>query len=193
MWDAQRAELAKARGFDLRDALPGEASQPMEVPRTTNADVLRLAAYWGEALVQIPVKGMVGGVSHPMELDSEQARWQAASADVDKHAKSGKPDDVYPKNHDLWRATRSLATTLGVLGVVPSPYELTVDATKPAVSDLSGRIANAAETVAHAIGNIAHEAGAGLLSGLGKPLLIGGGVLLGLVLLLRSGRDRETE
>ena len=68
-----------------------------------------------------------------------------------------------------------------------------VDATKQAPSDLSGRIADAAETVAHAIGNIAHEAGAGLLSSLGKPILIGGGLLLGLVLLLRSGRDREAE
>jgi len=193
MWDAQRAELAKARGFDLRDAPPGEVSQPMEVPRTTNADVVRLASYWDKALVQLPVKAMVGSVSHTMELDSEQARWQAASADVDKYAKSGKPDDVYLKNHEFWRATRSLATTLGVLGAAPSPYELMVDATKQAVSDLPGRIVGAAETVAHAIGNIAHEAGAGLLSGLGKPLLIGGGVLLGLVLLLRSGRGRDRE
>lgn len=191
MWGAQRAELARARGFDLRDASPGEVSQPMEVPRTTNADALRLASYWGETLAQLPVKGMVGGVSHPMELNSEQARWQAASADVDKYAKPGKPDDVYPKNNQLWRATRSLATTLGVLGAVPSPYEPMVDATKQAASDLPGRIASAAETVAHAIGKIAHEAGAGMLSGLGKPLLIGGGVLLGLVLLLRSGRGRE--
>lgn len=191
MWDTQRAELGKARGFDLRDAPPGEIGPPMAVPRTTNADVRQLASYWGKALVQLQVKVMVGKISTPAEFDSEQARWQAASADVDKYAKAGKPDDVYPKNHEFWRATHSLSTTLGILDEVPSPFELPIDPPKQAVSDLPGRIAEIAETVTHALGNIAHEAGAGLLSGLGKPLLIGGGVVLGLVLLLRTGRDRK--
>lgn len=58
--------------------------------------------------------------------------------------------------------------------------------------DLPGRIAGAAGAVAKAVGDVAREAGAGLLSGMGKPLQIGGGVLVGLLLLFRSGRARET-
>jgi hypothetical protein len=191
MWDSQKAELGKARGFDLRDAAPGEVGPPIEVPRTTNAEALRLAAYWGKALVPLQVKVMVGKVPTPTGFDGAQARWQAASGDVDRYARPGNPDDTYPKNHELWRAMHALSTTLGALGEAPGPFELTVESSKHAASDLPDRIANAAESVAHAIGNIAHEAGAGLASGLGKPLLIGGGVLLGLILLLRSGRDRE--
>ena len=194
MWDTQRAELVKARGFDLRDAPPGEVGEAIEVPRTTNADVLRLDSYWSKALVQLKVKVMVGGVPMPADFENEQARWHAASADVDKYARSGQPDDVYPKNHEFWRATRSLSIALGLLGEAPSPYELvntSVDTPKPEASDLQTRIADIAGTVAHAISNIAHEAGAGLASGLGKPLLIGGGVLLSLILLLQSTRDRK--
>jgi hypothetical protein len=191
MWDSQHAELIKARGFDVREPPPNAGGRPMQVPRTTNADVLRLAEYWTKQLVKLQVKVMLGGVANTMGLTGEQTRWQAATVDVDKYAKPGKPGDAYPKNHEFWRATLSLATTLGVLGEVPAPFDLMVDATKQAISDLPGRIADAAGTVAHAIGNIAHEAGAGLLSGMGKPLLIGGGVVLGLFLLLRKGRKRE--
>jgi hypothetical protein len=191
MWDSQHAELIKARGFDVREPPPNAVGRPMQVPRTTNADVLRLTEYWSKQFVKLQVKVMVGGVANTMGFEGEQARWQAATADVAKYAKPGKPDDVYPKNHELWRAMLSLATTLAVLDEAPAPFDLMVDATKQAVSDLPGRIADAAGTVAHAIGNIAHEAGAGLLSGMGKPLLIGGGVVLGLVLLLRKGRKRE--
>jgi hypothetical protein len=191
MWDSQHAELIKARGFDVRDPAPNKVGRPMQVPRTTNADVLRLTEYWTKELVKLQVKVMVGGVANTMGLDGEQARWQAATADVEKYARPGKPDDIYPKNHELWRAMLSLSTTLAVLGEVPAPFDLMVDATKQAFSDLPGRIADAAGTVAHAIGSIAHEAGAGLLSGMGKPLLIGGGVVLGLVWLLRKGHKHE--
>jgi len=191
MWDSQHAELKKARGFDLREPLPGAGGRLMQVPRTTNADVLRLADYWGKQLVKLQVKVMMGGVANTMGLAGEQTRWQAATADVDKLARPGKPDDVYAKNHEFWRASLSLATTLAVLGEVPSPFDLMVQATKGAVSDLPSRIADAAGSVAHAIGNIAHEAGAGLLSGFTKPLVVGGVLALGLVLLLRTGRPRR--
>jgi hypothetical protein len=190
MWNTQRAEFVKARGFDLRDAPPDEVGGAIEVPRTTNADVLRLAAYWGRAIVQLKVKVMVGAFPMPGGFEGEQARWQAANADVDTYANSGKPDDVYPKNHEFWRAIRSFSIALGALGEAPSPYEL-VDTPKPEPSDLPSRIADIAGTVANAISNIAHDAGAGLASGLGKPLLIGGGVVLGLILLLHSTRDRK--
>jgi len=43
---------------------------------------------------------------------------------------------------------------------------------------------------AHAAGKVVNEAGKGLFSGVGTPLLIGAGVL-GAVVLFRSGRKHE--
>ena len=45
---------------------------------------------------------------------------------------------------------------------------------------------------AQAIGKVANEAGKGLFSGFGTPLLIGAG-LVGLFLISRSGRDKSAE
>jgi hypothetical protein len=193
MWDAQHAELAKLRGIDRIDASPGEASETTEVPRTNKADALRLAAYWGKALIQLQVKVMTGGAASPTGFADVQTHWQAVSADVDRFAKSGNADEVYPNNHELWGATHLLAATLATAGVSPVPYELDApkpSAPKPSAPELSS-VSEAAERVVHAIGDIAREAGAGMLSAAGKPLLIGGGVLVGLFLLLRHGRDHE--
>jgi hypothetical protein len=161
----------------------------MEVPRPTYADVFDLAIYWSKALVQLQTKVMAGSVPMPAGFEDAQTRWQAAS-DVERYGSASKPEDVYPRNHELWRAMRSLATTLGALDGPPIPYPLP-DALRPPVADLPSRIVDAAGTVAQAISKLAHDTGAGLAAGLGKPLLIGGGVLLGLVLLLHSTRDRK--
>jgi hypothetical protein len=193
MWDSQQAELIAARGFDLREPTGSMLGRPMKVPRTTNADVVQLADYWSHELERFEAKVHDGTVSNSMGLDGQRTRWTAIMADVDHLARSGQPDDVYPKNHELWREALGLATNLAVWNEVPSPYELAIASAKQATVDLPDRLAAAAGTVAHAIGDIAHEAGAGLLSSLGKPMLVGGGVLLGLYLLLRPDRDHGRE
>lgn len=190
MWDAQHDELVNTRGFDMRETPLGELGRPMKVPRTTNADVLRLVDYWSKQFNALKLKVMLGQLVNPMGFDGEQARWQAATLDVDKYARPGKPDEIYVKNHELWRAMLSLATTLAVLGEAPTSFDLMVEATKQAVVDLPERVAHAAGTAANAIGDVAHQVGAGLLGGLGKPLLIGGSTLVALYLLLRN-RPRE--
>jgi hypothetical protein len=185
MWDAQHAEMIQAHGFDVRETPLGELGRPMKVPRTTNADVVRLADYWGKQLVPLQLDVMLGRADNTMGFQGEQTRWHAAMADVETYARHGTPSDIYPKNHELWRAMLSLATTLGGFGQVPSSFEMAIEATKLALADLPGRIADAAGNVAHAIGNVAHEASLGLLAGFGKPLVLGGGALLALYLLLR--------
>jgi hypothetical protein len=190
-WTAQRAEYEKQRGFDLRDPLPGKPGRAMKVPRTTNADILKLAGYWSDAWAKLAARWATGGIVNPIGLESERARWQAAIKDAEQYAKPGNPEDVYPKNHEFWRATSSLSITLAVFKESPTPYELMFDSTVQAVKDLPGRIADAAGVVANAVGNIAHEVGAGFLKGMGPPLLIGGGVLLGAYLLFRN-RPHET-
>lgn len=200
MWATLRAELAKVRGFDLRD-LPDEPTDTIEVPRTTNAEVIELAAYWSRALVELQVKVMTGAVASPPSFEELQLEWQAVTADVDWLATKGRPDRVYVRNHDLWRAMRALAAAFGEIDDPPADYELVepsaptrAPASAPSAAaapsakatDLSSRLADAADTVAKAIGNIAHDAGAGLVAKVGKPLLIGGALAAGLILLLRA-------
>ncbi|HEU4731287.1 MAG TPA: hypothetical protein VFT22_25510 [Kofleriaceae bacterium] len=189
MWVAQRGALARMRGSDLHDTAPGEPGGAMEVPRTTYADALDLAVYWSKALVQLQAKVMADSIPMPAGFEEAQARWHAAS-DVERYGSARKPEDVYPRNHELWRAMHALSMTLGVLDAPPTPYVLP-DVPRAAVADLPSRIADAAGTVAQAISKFAHDAGTGLAAGLGKPLLIGGGVLLGLILLLHSTHDRK--
>jgi hypothetical protein len=50
---------------------------------------------------------------------------------------------------------------------------------------LPDRLADVVGQIAHTVGDIAHKAGEGVTSGLGKPILIGGSVLLGGILLWR--------
>jgi hypothetical protein len=191
LWSAQKAALVKLRGADVREPSADMTGVRMAIPRTTNADILQLATYWTKALIKLEAKRLMGGVVNAMGLDREKRRWQAALADVDKYAKTGTPSDVYPRNHELWRASGTLSITIAAIDEEPAPLDLIVGSVKSSVEDLPGRIANAAGAVAHAVGNIAHEAGAGLFSGFGTPLLIGGGVLFGLVMLLRSRGHRE--
>lgn len=191
LWNAQKAALVKLRGADVREPTADMTGIPMAIPRSTNADVLQLATYWTNALTKLEVKRFMGGVVNDMGLDGEKRRWQEALADVDKYAKGGTTSDIYPKNHEFWRASGKLSITIAAIDEEPDPLELMVDSVKQAAKDLPGRIANAAGAVAHVVGDIAHEVGAGLFKGLGTPLLVGGGVLLGLFLLLRNSGHHE--
>ncbi|MEO7733336.1 MAG: hypothetical protein ABIY55_20410 [Kofleriaceae bacterium] len=187
MWATQRDELMQARGFDLREGTAATPGSTMKIPRTTNADIVKLADYWAKQLAGFVPKAILGG-KNTMGLEGQLKRWSELMADVDKLARKGRSDDVYPKNWEFWHESIGLATNLAVWEEAPSKFDLALDSTKQALSDLPGRIADAAGAVAEAVGHVAHEAGAGLLSGLGKPILIGGGVLLAAILLLRSGR-----
>ena len=196
-WTAQHDQLAKARGCDVREPPAGSTGGPMQVPRTTNADVRELAAYWNASWTKLEDAWRHGDVldriADPVGVTDERARWQAAMADVDKLARTGNPSDVYAKNHELWRASLSLATTLDRLHQRPTPAGLTLDVPEESlperildfVKELPGQIADAAGAVAHAVGRIGREAGAGFFDGLGVPILVGGGGLLALWLLLR--------
>lgn len=189
MWAKQREEMMNARGFDLRDGTAAAPGSTMKIPRTTNADITKLADYWAKQLAAFVPKAVLGG-KNTMGLEGQLKRWSAVMDDVDKLARKGKSDEVYLKNWEFWHESIGLATNLAVWEEAPSAFDLALDSTKQALHDLPGRIADAAGAVAQAVGHVAHEAGAGLLSGLGKPILIGGGVLIAAVLLLRSGRSR---
>jgi hypothetical protein len=204
-WTAQHDQLVKARGADVREPPPGVVGAPMHVPRTTYADVRQLATYWQDALTAVDDPGRHGDALHriatPAGLAEERTRWQAVMADIDQLVKAN-PSDVYAKNHEFWRASQSLATTLGRIHPRPvPPSKLTLDVPEEGlgdrlldfVKDLPGQIADAAGAVADAVGTLGRDAGAGFFEGLGVPLLIGAGGLVALWLLLRRPDRREAE
>lgn len=206
-WAAQHDQMAKLRGFDLRQPPLGAVDHPMQAPRATNADILQLATYWNTAWTKLEdawKRGdIVDRVDNPGGLQDDRARWQAAMTDVDKLAKAGKPGDVYPKNTEFWRASLALATTLGVFGQQPAPSQLLLDSPEDsskslperlldAAKDLPAQIADAAGAIAHAVGGLGREAGAGFFDGLAGPLIVGAGGLVALWLLLRHN-DREDQ
>ena len=188
LWRAQRDYLAQRRGFDQPPPPPAFGMAGLKIPRSTNADVLQLAAYWDKELANArQVMGYQGAV----------AKWRAAMADVERYAKTGKPDDVYPKNNELWHTLNDVSIQIAIGDEAPTKFDLAVESLKDSVTHLPDTLSHAASKgvelvadAAHAAGHVVNEAGKGLLGGLGTPLLIGGG-LLGVYLLTRSTGRRE--
>jgi hypothetical protein len=192
LWTAQKKYLEKKRGADNLDPPAGFPGVAYPIPRTTNADVLQLAAYWTNTLAD---------ARELMGYDGVKQRWQVALADVDNFAKTGKPDEVYPHNNEFWRTSWQVAVQAAVSKEAPTKWDLFVDMVKDTFTHLPSEIASGAKTVAsgtmdvleggaNAVGKVANAAGRGLFSGVGAPLMIGAG-LVGIYFLTRSrGHDQ---
>jgi hypothetical protein len=138
LWQVQKRELAKLRGADVRDPGPAVMGSRMTVPRTTNADVLQLAAFWTDALADVEHKRRAMGPDGPQALhaagiDGEIRRWRAVLDDVDTHATTGPPAATYPKNEAFWRGTGSVSITVSVLDEAPPPFRMRLVRNHPIV------------------------------------------------------------
>jgi hypothetical protein len=183
--------LRDTRGADELAPEPGMGGTTYKIPRTTNADVIALADYWSKQLADVKeVMGHAGVVKN----------WKAALADVDQLARKGDPNAVYPKNNGFWRTLKNTAIHVAVADEAPTKWDLAKEAIKDSITRLpenlatgakkvAGALGDAAGDVAHGVGKIANEAGRGLFSGFGGPVLVGAG-LLGLFLISRS-RSKE--
>lgn len=189
LFAAQRDYLRAQRGSDDKDPEPGMQGGKKPIPRSTNSDVVVLADYWTQQL---------GRVKKVFGADKIEQLWKTATADVDAIARKGSPSAVYSKNNAFWRVLGQLSTQIAVADEAPSQTDLMLDALKTSLGDLPHNLkagveaiasgaSDIAGSIAHGVGHITHEAGAGLFGGLGVPLLIGGGALVGLFLLMRSG------
>ena len=193
LYNAQFKFLRDLRGFDDRDPEPGMAgANGKRIPRTTNGDVVALADYWSTQLSDVKQVFGAAGV---------EKRWKEALVDVDAIARKGDPNALYPKNTGFWRALLKTAIHVAVADEAPSNAEMMLESLGASVTHLpetlkagakavAGEVAQLAGGAANAIGKVANEAGKGLFSGFGTPLLIGAGAL-GLFLLSRSNRGGE--
>ena len=189
MWDKLHSDSVDARGFDTRDALPGRVGQPMKIPRTLNAEIIKLASYWNDAWQKLEKRrGFFGNLPNEHGLDTLKKRWQDVMKDVHEIAAPGKVDAVYTKNYEFWRESFELAQTLDLFNELPSKLEIAW----PVIKSLPDRFADVIGKISYAIGDVAHKAGEGVTSGLGKPILLAGGVVLGGILLWRWLRPAPT-
>jgi hypothetical protein len=188
LWHAQRDYFAQKRGLDQPDPPPGFGMKGLKIPRTTNQDVLEVSAYWS---------GQLANAREVTGYKTAVDKWNAALADVDKLAKTGKPDDVYAKNNEFWRTLNDVSIQIAIGDEAPTKWDLAKESVKDSVTHLPATLEDAASkgidlvaSAAHAVGKVANEAGKGLFQGFGTPLLIGAG-LLGLFLITRSSDHEE--
>jgi hypothetical protein len=189
LFNEQHKYLRELRGFDKLRPDGGTTGKEKLIPRTTNADVVALADYWGKQLAD--VKRVFG------HADVEQ-RWRAALADIDQVARKGDPNALYPKNNAFWRVLQQTAIHVAVADEAPTKTDLALESVKDSIKNLPENLKAAASgaatvvaDVAHGVGKVANEAGKGLFAGFGTPLLVGAG-LVGLLLISRSRSSKET-
>lgn len=191
---AQLKHLRDLRGSDDKDPEPGMTGGRKPIPRTLNADVVLLADYWTKQLAD---------VKRVMGAEGVEQRWKAALADIASLARGGDPNAVYAKNNAFWRALQQTAIHVAAADEAPSRTDLMLDAIKDSVTHIPENLkagakaiasgaADLAGSVAHGVGKIAHDAGSGLFSGFGTPLLVGAG-LVGLFLISRANRHESGE
>lgn len=191
---AQYQHLRAARGADRMSPEPGMPGVAFDVPRTTHADVIVLADYWGRQLADT------------REINGDKGireRWRVARTDVDDLARKGEPGAVYAKNNAFWRALGGVARQVSTADEAPTQTEVILTALGETAQALPGRLADAAKSVAgtagsalaragKAAGDLGHDVARGLLGGLfgelRTPLIVGGVGLgvLGLYLLTRA-------
>ncbi|MCB9830278.1 MAG: hypothetical protein H6806_11030 [Planctomycetes bacterium] len=190
MQAALRRYLADKRGFDLAP------STGRKIPRTLNADVLQLAAFWSRAIA--------GARKDVFGVTGAQRRWQAQAARIATLTASADPRAVYADNAGFWNTTSRVALRLQV--AAEQPPELTFsDALAKSIHALPETLSDAAAWVFHAAGDLAHGigeaagdvaegAGDAAARGLGplvKPLLVGAGLLGGAYLVAQHVAPRK--
>ena len=188
MFIAQFKYLRGLRGADKLKPDAGAKGPEKTIPRTTNGDVVLLTDYWTNQL---------RAVKRIPERDSIDAQWKVLRAAVDV-ARTADPNALYPKNNAFWRVLQRTAIHIAVADEAPSATDLAIAAIKQSLGSLPETFKDGAKAVgdsassiaggiAQGVGKVANEAGKGLFSGFGTPLLIGAG-LVGAFLLARNRR-----
>lgn len=192
---AQRSYAANLHGSDKLAPEADMNGGVTIVPRSTNGEVIQLAAFWAKALESEKSKNANG-------YDTMRGRMIAVQRDIDAHARGADPNAVYPKNHRFWRTIESVAIHVSAsnqygltdaqvwMASVGESLQVMGERTKALATAIAASVRDGAADVVHGAGKILNEGARGLLGGLGTPLLIGGGIVAAF-LLLRGRGDRE--
>ncbi len=152
-----RAFFADQRGAQDVEGVP--------VPRTTNADVMRLAGAWSRELARVPIAS---------DRDrTARARWAACMATVRKLADPARPDQEYAANRAFWLdCTAQLSNYLAQRKARPSTWSLVVDAASDTLAEVPGALGDASKAAAGAAAGLVKEPAKLALVLLGGALLL---------------------
>lgn len=92
------------RGLDIVDG-----PLLVQIPCTTNADILQLATYRNKQLARL------GHPSDDVIMRQVHANWTAAVEDVGRFAKGAAWHAMYARNAEFWRALAALAINISTL------------------------------------------------------------------------------
>ncbi len=126
LWQVQRSALATLRGADT--------GSPFAIPRTTHADVVQLSAFWDLALTKAGHRWLAPAPEPAVvsAFNGVRRRWRAALANVDVHARTHDPHDIYPNNLELWCAISLVSTTIAAIDDLPLNLDLAVNGVEAA-------------------------------------------------------------
>jgi len=142
------------------------------VPRTTNADVLQLAAMWSRELAKVSPRD-----SHDR---SDHGRWGACMDTVKRTADPRRPDAVFTGNEEFWqKCSRRLAIYLMARKAVPSRWKLLKDSVVETIAGVPGTLGKATRTA----GGLVTDAAGGVANIVSKPAqaalaVVGAAILL---------------
>ena len=184
LWQALKAYFQT-----LRPVAQAREFQGFAYPQTTNGDVAQVVK-----LIDEMVKRFTRDL-HSWKPEHE--RWKEGREWVRRLTQGQPPEATFKENARFWLYyTKRVCIQLSSMRVVPSKWSMAVESVGQALGELPGRVGGAVKTGAGAVGDLVEGvAGVGgraasnlvgpALKSIGTPLLIGGVVLGGLILLPR--------
>jgi hypothetical protein len=138
----------KQRYATLRGVKEGKNRK--QIPKTTHSDVLQLCTAWSRELRKVEPRS-----DHER---SEHGRWMNCTERVATIYDSANPSAEYPENEAFWQeCTSRLAVYLESRKVVPSKWQLFLDAVVEAVAELPETIGHAGREVASGAARLIQE------------------------------------
>lgn len=187
--EAAKMQQAYFRELRGEDVVPG--GLVVHIPRTTNADVAQLAAYWNKQLRKVGDHDAADrGYRHIEE------RWRSAAADVDQLTRGVAPNAVYARNTDFWVALMTIAVQVAVTDEAPSRLVMVVESYVQAVLDLPQTVHDLPDTLdklPDLINKAADASWKALAGALAKPLLAIGTGLVVLTFVVRGLRGERVD
>lgn len=183
LWEATRRFFK-----EKRKVLTSTTRHGWTYPETTNGDVRQLAEVWSRVHKQLWRSDLARAKQHRDEWNEARSKIEISTAGAD-------PTAVFVDNELFWlRWTKRQAIYLSAVRDMPSKWEMVVDSVKDSVKRLPDTLASSAEAVADTTGAVARKAGevasapvrglfGGLFGKLGTPLLIGGAVVGGVIVV----------
>lgn len=144
MFRAQKKAFTDKLGSDsvMPPAGHGFGAFAMDIPRTTNGDVLQLAKYWTGKLKE---SGEAFHGIAPLSRDATVAQWKIATDNIDRVAKSSKANDTYQNNNEFWRSASEVSMLVDVTNAAPTKLAMANESLKYGVTHLPETLKAVAE------------------------------------------------